>query len=90
MIESLWLSPLSVSVACRGLDGRSLLELAERPVVILQDGTRAVALPGIRAEGRWQDGTAVSEERLVWQLEQPVDLEQVECVIFCGVTIEVK
>ena len=90
VIESLWLSPLSVSVACRGLDGRSLLELAERPVVILQDGTRAVALPGIRAEGRWQDGTAVSEERLVWQMEQPVDLEQVECVIFCGVTIEVK
>ncbi len=87
-IDGVWLSPLSFSVACRGLGGRSLLELEERPVVTLRDGTQVETLAGVRAADEWQNGTAVSVERLVWQLERPVDLEQVAHVAFCGVTIE--
>ena len=88
-IDGAWISPLSFSVACRGLEGRSLLELGEAPVIQLRDGTQAAVLPGLRAQGEWEDGTAVSVDRLVWQLEVPVDLEQIEHVTFCGVTMDV-
>ena len=61
-----------------------------KPVVTLQDGTQAVLRDGVRAAQNWENGLSVSREELVWELEVPVELDQVKSVTFCGETMTVK
>ena len=89
-VGSIWLSPLSVSVSCTGYGGITRLETMGKPVVTLQDGTQAVLRDGVRAAQNWENGLSVSREELVWELEVPVEPDQVESVTFCGETMTVK
>ena len=89
-IEGVSLSTLSVSVACTGWGGTTRLETLEKPVVTLRDGTQAGVRSGVRAAQTWENGLAISKEQLVWELEEPVELDQVESVTFCGKTMTVE
>ena len=89
-IEGVSLSTLSVSVACTGWGGTTRLETLEKPVVTLRDGTQASVRSGVRAAQTWENGLAISEEQLVWELDEPVELDQVESVTFCGETMTVE
>ena len=89
-IEGVSLSKLSVSVACTGWGGTTRLETLEKPVVTLRDGTQAGVRSGMRAAQTWENGLAISKEQLVWELEEPVELDQVESVTFCGETMTVE
>lgn len=89
-IEGVSLSNLSVSVTCTSQGGTSRLETLEKPVVTLRDGTQAEVRDGVRATQVWENGLAISREQLVWELEEPVELEQVESVTFCGELMNVE
>ena len=89
-IEGVSLSTLSVSVACTGWGGTTRLETLEKPVVTLRDGTQASVRSGVRAAQTWENGLAISEEQLVWELDEPVELDQVESVTFCGETMTIE
>lgn len=89
-IEGVSLSKLSVSVACTGWGGTTRLETMEKPVVTLRDGTQAQVRDGVRVAQTWENGLAISKEQLVWELEEPVELDQVESVTFCGETMTVE
>ena len=77
-------------MACTGWGGTTRLETLEKPVVTLRDGTQAGVHSGVRAAQTWENGLAISKEQLVWELEEPVELDQVESVTFCGETMTVE
>lgn len=89
-IEGVSISTLSVCVACTGWGGTTRLETMEKPVVTLRDGTQAQVRDGVRVAQTWKNGLAISKERLVWELEEPVELDQVESVTLCGETMTVE
>ncbi len=86
-LKGIWLSPLSLSVRCRTVNGASFLR-SDRPVITLLDGNRVE--PG---EGRLLVGEGTVEETLeewVWEFESPVDLQKAASVTLLRETISLS
>lgn len=82
-LEGIWLSPLSLSVRCRTVNGASFLR-SDRPFITLLDGSRVE--PG---EGRLLVGEGTVEE-WVWEFESPVDLQKAASVTLLRETISLS
>ena len=86
-LKGIWLSPLSLTVRCRTVNGASFLR-SDRPVITLLDGNRVE--PG---EGRLLVGEGTVEETLeewVWEFESPVDLQKAASVTLLRETISLS